>query len=89
MKHIVKKVAAGRASKDGKVLSPTMLRAYRFDTKLFRQFETDCDRHLRNPRSVLEALIFHWLDATPAQQSAIAEKYHQVEGLATKTAKRT
>jgi hypothetical protein len=56
-----------------------MLRAYRFDARLFNDFEKDCVRHLRNPRAVLEALIFHWLTATHVQRDAIAEKNQQGE----------
>ena len=66
------------ASRHGKTTASTTLRAYRFDTKLFGRFEVDCDRHLRNPRTVLEALIFHWLHADASQRDAIAEQYQKV-----------
>ena len=75
--HMKKKPA--KSSRKPKATSSTLLRAYRFDARLFEQFEVDCVRHLRNPRAVLEALIFHWLTATHVQRDAIAEKNQQVE----------
>jgi hypothetical protein len=64
-----------------------MLRAYRFDSRLFSQFEADCDRHLRNPRAVLEALIFHWLKADARRRDEIASKYQENRHPATKPSK--
>lgn len=78
-----KKTAA--ASRKPKASSATMLRAYRFDAALFEQFETDCVRHLRNPRAVLEALIFHWLKANPVQRDAIAARNQRVARMNSKT----
>ena len=68
-----------RSSQKTTVASSTILRAYRFETGLFKRFEADCARHLRNPRTVLEALIHHWLAANPKQRDLIAEHYQQVE----------
>ena len=74
----MKKTTIG-ASRHGKTSVSTKLRAFRFDTKQFALFETDCERHLRNPRSVLEALIHHWLTANPRQRDAIAAQYQKIE----------
>ena len=75
-----KTVSASRrkASRRATDSSPTILRAYRFDAQVFARFETDCVRHLRNPRSVLEALILHWLNADAPQRDTIAEQYQMV-----------
>jgi hypothetical protein len=73
------KKKTAKASRKPKASSATMLRAYRFNARLFEKFEADCVRHLRNPRAVLEALIFHWLQSNPAQRDAIAEQNQQVE----------
>ena len=57
----------------------TVLRAFRFDTALSKQFDGDCDRHLRNPKVVLEALIHHWLTCSGKQRDAIAAHYQKLQ----------
>ena len=55
----------------------TLLRAYRFDSRLITAFEADCLRHLRNPRIVVEALMQRSLAADPKEPDAIATEYQQ------------
>ena len=59
----------------------TVQRTYRFNQKLFDDFEYDCARNLANPKHVLEALILHWLESKPTVRSAIAEKHHKRFGV--------
>ena len=59
----------------------TVQRTYRFNQKLFDDFEYDCARNLANPKHVLEALILHWLESKPAVRSVIAEKHHKRFGV--------
>jgi hypothetical protein len=59
----------------------TEQRTYRFNQKLFSEFEHDCARHLSNPKLVIEALILHWLDAKPNARSAIAERHRKQLGV--------
>jgi hypothetical protein len=51
-------------------------RTYRFNAKLWLDFEEDCAKHLRNPRLVVEALVRHWLDTDDKSRTAIAQ-HHQ------------
>ena len=53
----------------------TVQRTYRFDTKVFEEFEEDCARHLSNPKRVIEALILHWLDAKPEARATMAKTH--------------
>lgn len=68
-----------RTARQVKTPAPTLLRTYRFDTKLVAAFEADCGRQLRNPRTVLEALMRRWLAATAEERDGIAA-YHQRSG---------
>ena len=59
----------------------TEQRTYRFNRKLFGEFEYDCARHLSNPKLVIEALILYWLEAKPNVRSAIAERHRKEFGV--------
>lgn len=62
--------------------SASVQRTYRYDAKLFEAFEYDCATHLANPRRVMEALILHWLDASPEERVAMAVKHRKRIGSA-------
>lgn len=55
----------------------TAQHTYRFNAKLWAEFEAECGRNLRNVRLVVEALVRHWLDAGPETKEAIARHHHR------------
>ena len=76
-------MAAGRPSRDASkgVHKPkTEQRTYRFNARLWADFEADCARHLRNPRLVVEALARHWLDTDDKARAGIAQRHQQWSG---------
>lgn len=75
-------MARGKPAARSSERPKTVQRTYRFDTKLFESFEDDCASHLANPKRVLEALILHWLDASPDDRAAMAQKHRERIGSA-------
>ena len=75
-------MAKARSTQKSPTKSPTVQRTYRFDTAVFEAFEEDCARHLSNPKRVMEALILHWLDASPDERAAMAKKHRERIGAA-------
>lgn len=61
----------------GRYKPKTEQHTYRFNAKLWAEFEAECGRNLRNVRLVVEALVRHWLDAGPETKQAIARHHHQ------------
>jgi hypothetical protein len=50
----------------------TAQHTYRFNAKMWAEFEADCNLNLRNIRVVIEALVRYWLDAGPKTREVIA-----------------
>jgi hypothetical protein len=76
-------MASARSSRDeskGTRKPTTEQRTYRFNGKLWADFEEDCARHLRNPRLVVEALVRHWLDTDDKSKTAIAQHHQKWAG---------
>jgi hypothetical protein len=57
-------------------------RTYRFNTKLFEEFEDDCAQRLSNPKRVVEAMILHWLSANAKTRSEMAQEHRRRIGIA-------
>ena len=58
--------------------SPTnAVRSYRFDNRLWAQFEERCALNIYNPRAVLEALVLDWLSSDEGHHKDLAKKYHE------------
>ena len=54
---------------------PTTFHGYRFDDRLWSDFQKSCDRHLSNPRAVMEALMLEWMRAEEDWRLQVAKKY--------------
>lgn len=55
---------------------PADVRSYRFDNRLWDQFEERCALHLYNPRAVIEALVLEWIASDEQKHKELAKKYH-------------
>jgi hypothetical protein len=58
----------------------TEQRTYRFNAKLWAEFEENSAKHLRNPRLVVEALVRHWLDTDDKTRTTIAQHHQKWSG---------
>ncbi len=50
-------------------------RSYRFDPKLWAEFEDRCALNIYNPRAVLEAMVVDWLSSDETHHKELAKKY--------------
>jgi hypothetical protein len=70
-------MARTRSKPNPNVRPNTIQRTYRFETKLYEAFEEDCLQHFSDPKRLIEAMIIHWLDASPAGRAAMIKKHHE------------